>query len=414
MKKEDILSKITDADQKESVKTFLEFAEAQAKAAEMTAEKFKQMFDEKAAELKIEVKTVEGLQTQLDALGTSISAMKEEGTKAEVKSIYTQVKESMQENIEKLKALKKGERVQFDFTLKSGPATMLESTNLAAGIPLEQRLPNLNIVPQRNPFIAQLIQAGTAASNIISWVYEVVGAGGAGGTAEGVKKNQIDASFAVGKEDIKKRTVFVKVSEEMLDDVDFMASYITNVLLNQKLTLDVDNQILNGNNISTNFNGIVAQAESFAAGSFAGTITDPNLKDVVAVAVDQIAVQNFQANAVVLHPSDLTAFSLIKNKDGNYLYPELREAERSLGGLPVYTNTGVAKGYFLVMDGTKAAYYSKGGIVIKTGWENDDFTLNLRTILAETRGCVVIETNNTKAFVYDQISTAKAAIEATT
>ena len=47
------------------------------------------------------------------------------------------------------------------------------------------------------------------------------------------------------------------------------------------------------------------------------------------------------------------------------------------------------------------------------GVENDDFTRNLRTILAEWRGASLVPTNKRTAFIKGSIATALTLIETT-
>jgi len=83
----------------------------------------------------------------------------------------------------------------------------------------------------------------------------------------------------------------------------------------------------------------------------------------------------------------------------------------TLDGIPVVEHNGIAQDTFLTMDGSKDTVYSKGEISIQIGLDSDDFTKNLRTILAEWRGLNIIKGNDSPAFVTGTISTAIAAIE---
>jgi len=47
---------------------------------------------------------------------------------------------------------------------------------------------------------------------------------------------------------------------------------------------------------------------------------------------------------------------------------------------------------------------------IEVGYENDDLTKNLVTMVGELRACNVISTNKSKAIVYGDLATAQTAI----
>ena len=93
-------------------------------------------------------------------------------------------------------------------------------------------------------------------------------------------KNQIDFDLVVASETVVKRTAFIKVSDEMVDDISFMASEINNELM-RELLKDVENQVYQGNGVAPNMNGIRTVATAFAAGSFAGTVDNANIVDVL-------------------------------------------------------------------------------------------------------------------------------------
>jgi HK97 family phage major capsid protein len=377
---------------------------------------------EKSIDDLVKISETTAKKEEISTLKSEISeltkALKEQGeklakqnqTEVTVKSTFQMIKDGLVANLDSLKELKAGQRIQVGFEIKEA-GTMTFASSVSGELPQFQRLPGMNPIAVRNPFIGQLISSGVATSNTISWVYEVVGVGDADMTAEGVKKNQIDANFAVATESVKKITAFVKVSEEMLEDVDFMASYINNKLL-QRINLKVDQQLLAGTGTSQ-LNGILTRATAYAAGSFSGSVVEPNLKDVIETAINQIIVANHNPNYILLHPTDITKLGLTKDNFRNYIFPEFNlPSGKTIAGIPIVANTGMTEDKFLVMDGTKAIAYYKNGVRIEAGWENDDFTKNLRTILAEVRLCLIIENNDRTAFVYGDVTDAIASLTA--
>jgi HK97 family phage major capsid protein len=223
-------------------------------------------------------------------------------------------------------------------------------------------------------------------------------------------KNIIDFDLVEVTTTLKKRTNFIKVSEEMLEDIDFIQSEIQNELL-VLLNLDLDAQILNGNGIGTNLNGINTIATTFAAGSFAGTVINANNYDVVKVAATQVISANFMPNYLLINPIDKASMELSKSVDGLYTTPAFVTADGSqIAGLRVIENNGVAAGEYLVMDSTKCATYLKNGIRIEMGRDSDDFSKNMWTIIAEVRAENVISENNYDAFVKGDFATDRAAI----
>lgn len=412
MNKEQILKNIEDEVQRKNVETILNYAESVAKTGEMTAEQFAEKFATEAEKMQIEVDKVDGLQAQLDKMGAEIDAMKEKAPDVKI-SIADQIKEGLKANADKLELLKT-EKTSFNFVVKT-VGTMTTAASITGQIPAAQRIPGLNEIALREPMLIEMLPSSSTTSNRVEWAYEVAGEGGAGGTLEGNEKNQIDADFAVGYENIIKRTVYVKITEEMLNDVDFMASYINNQLLGMRLRLDIEDQVLNGTTSTTSLHGIIEQSTAWAAGDFANTVVEPNELDAVMVGANMINVAHHSANLIIMHPSDITALALKKDLNGNYIFPNFQlPSGKVIAGMPVMTSTVIASRKFVVCDRTKATVYNREGIRIEAGYDGNDFIKNLRTIRAEARLALVIETNDRTAFVYGDFDTAYAALKQAT
>ena len=316
---------------------------------------------------------------------------------------------ALEDNMEALKAIAEN-NTRGEVTLKvAGDMTIVGNVS-GGNVPVEQREPGLNRVARRRVFIRDLVNNGTAVSNVISWVEQQNVDGSPAGTVEGTLKNQIDFDLVVVNESVKKRTAFIKASLEMLGDIDFMRSEINNELM-ERLGLDIDNQVLNGDNIGQNLNGIITQSTAFTAGAFAVSIVTPNLVDVLTVAVNQIVVANHMPTVHVVHPTDLTKLRVTKATDEQYINRLLDvNGTLTLDGIPVVSNTGIAIDNFLTMDGSRDTVFSRGEMTISVGLDGDDFTKNMRTILAEWRGLNRIKGNDKTAFVTGVISTSITAL----
>jgi len=83
----------------------------------------------------------------------------------------------------------------------------------------------------------------------------------------------------------------------------------------------------------------------------------------------------------------------------------------SLDGVAIIPTTLVTAGEFLMGDFNKASLYDKGSLRIEIGLDADDWTKNLRTILAEWRGALVVKNNDRTAFVKGVFATTNAALE---
>ena len=326
-------------------------------------------------------------------------------TKEQTETLHS-ILTSKKEDLAKMKE-KSGASVQF--TLKA-VGTMALSTNTTGQIPQADREAGITRIVKRNPFVLELVNVGTIMSNVWEWVEQKNAEGGADMTAEGAKKSQADFDLVVASANVKKVTAFIKVTKEMLDDVELMRSEIDQELT-ELIQLKIDDQLLNGTGLTVNLNGINTTATTYAAGAFALAIPTPNKWDVLRTAINQVRVNEFEPTYIVLHPTDMTSMELTKATDGQYIMPPFTTADGStVSGMRIVANTGIAIGSFLVGDFSKAGVRFKEGLTINVGYENDDFTKNLVTILAEARLVLRVKSNHYGAFVKGVFATAITAI----
>lgn len=365
----------------------------------------------KAELVESQAEQLKNLNATLKEMGLAIKSATEKGDVSLTN--VDSLEKALKDNEESLKAIASGdkkERVSF-----KAAGTMLISSNVSGGnVPVEQRLGGMNAIASRQIRLLDIVSRGTASSNVISWVYQANKDGAAGGTAEGALKNQIDFDLVVNSESVKKRTAFIKVSEEMVGDIDFMRSEINNELM-RELLKDVENQVYQGDGTGNNLNGIRTVATAFAGGTFAGTIDNANAVDVLTVAANQIAIaEQPMPNYILMHPSDITALKMVKVSATDKRYVErlaLVAGQLSLDGMPIIGTTLVTAGEYLIGAFDLSTVYDKGAMSIEVGRDSDDFTKNLVTVLAEWRGLCIVKNNDRTAFVKGVIATDAAVLE---
>jgi len=250
------------------------------------------------------------LNKSLESIGLRIEAMNEADKNAA--DSVGDLRKSLEANLEKIKGLKTSKE-GFEMVVKT-VGTMLESTNISGGnVPVEQRIPGLNVIASRRVRFLDVLSRRRANSNLISWVYQSGKEGAAGTTEEGATKNQIDFNLVVASQAVVKYSAFIKVSTEMLDDIDFIESEINAELLRELLKA-VESGAFSGNGTAPNLNGVYTVATAWAAGSFAGTVDNANQVDVLVVAVNQILIaEQDMPTHIFMHPTDVTKLKLYKN-----------------------------------------------------------------------------------------------------
>lgn len=385
----------------------------------------------KAIESKATVESIEALKSEIQS--AQVEQMKQlnetlkqhglaikklsEAEKQEKKAVVSSIRKGLEENVAKIKAMQGADKEGIkanEFSFKA-VGDMTITGNVSGGnVPVEQRLGGLNTIASRRVRLLDIVSRGVATSNVISWVYQANKQGAAGGTTEGTTKNQIDFDLVVTSSTVKKRTAYIKVSLEMIGDIDFMESEIRNELM-RELMKDVEAQVYEGDNTGNNLNGILTTATAFAAGAFAATVDNANNADVLTVAMNQILIANQDApNYILMHPSDVTALKLIKTSTTDRRYIDrlvMVAGNLTLDGVPIVPTTLVTIDKYLIGNFDLATVYDKGAVGISVGLDGNDFTKNMITVLAEWRGLVIVKNNDRTAFVTGDFSTDKAALE---
>ena len=273
--------------------------------------------------IKEQLEEVKGIEkyddTELKAafskLEESINALTEQAGDVSKMSFTESIRKGLKDNVEKLKALQNKDRnAVFAFKVAGD---MTSGGNVSGGnVPVEDRLSGFNRIPSRRIRLMDLMSQGTTSSTVVSWVYQANQDGSAGFTAEGAAKNQIDFDLVVANETVKKYTAYIKVSDEMLTDIDFIESQIR-IELSQELLKSIEDAAYDGDGTATALNGVYTVATAFTPGSFAtgqpNAVDNPNSVDVLGVAMNQIMIaEQDTPNAILMHPSDVTALKMQK------------------------------------------------------------------------------------------------------
>lgn len=357
------------------------------------------------SDLKAEIAKLEGMIEGLK------EAKKEEAPKAKtlgqaISFAFKSAKDKIVETAEK------GGLLNLD-TKAAG--TMLIDTNYSGGtVGLSSLEGGLTRIQRRRPFLRSLVNSANTTSKYIAYIEQQnADPGVAGTTAEGAEKTQTDFDLVETSAEVKKITAYIKVSKEMIADIPFMQGEINNELM-ELVELKLDEQILLGDGLGANLEGIDAVATAWSAGTFAASIASANNSDVLRVAIAQIAGQNFEANYILLNPADVAAMELTKSSTGEYTYPMFVPGANGITtvkGIPVVESTLVTAGDFYVGDFTKANLRVREDMNVQVGYVNDDFTKNLMTVLVEMRAAFYVKSNHARAFVKGDFATAIAALQ---
>jgi HK97 family phage major capsid protein len=302
----------------------------------------------------------------------------------------------------------------FEFQAKA-VSNMVTSYAIASGsrIPLWEREPGVAKSPYRMPFIQDLIVLARTSSDTVSWVERTLVEGGPAQVAEGSTYAQMSETFEEKNATAKYTAVYMKISDKMLDDIDFMLSEAQTEIVDQ-MELVIDAQLLSGDGTGQNHKGILEYATAFAKPTGTNYVTAPNGLDVLRVAILQLITNNFVPSAITLNPIDAANFDLIKTTTGEYMLPPFYDRNgKMILGIRVVENNGVTVGNFLVGDFSKSTFFLRDSLNIRVWDQNsDDPVKGFKTITGRVRGIHRIKAPHTKAFVKGTFAAGITALTA--
>lgn len=405
-----------------AVEAIVEELSAKANAGDVVAkEEIEGMVSEGLKGLVSE-ESLNSLKSDLEEMASSVKALKENASqpKKENMTLKQAIEANLQKHKEQLTNLKEAKSSSsagavVKFAIKAAD-TMTIGSNISGEanvLPAQELIPGAITTTIGIPFIEEFLDMSGTTSSLITWVEEKNDDGDAAFTGEGLTKALIDFDLQTYASQAKKVTDRIKVSTEMLDDIPFMASQIENKL-RRRHDLKREDGIINGVASATTFDGISTLASAFIPGGFALNVVEANRNDVIIAAITQIvtaSLDEYIPNIVFVNPQDFGLMKVEKASDGHYVLPPFTSVDGTIvEGVRVVPKSKIPVDFFLIGDMSKAHVRELEAFNIEIGWENDDFSKNLRTIIGESRLHFFIAEEERKAFVYDQFSIAIAAI----
>jgi len=236
--------------------------------------------------------------------------------------------------------------------------------------------------------VIDIIPTGTTSQAAYVYMQETTRTHAAAETAEGGAFPESAFALAEQSAPVRKIADSVPVTDEQLEDVEGVQSYLTGRLtfgLRQRF----DGQILAGNGTAPNLRGILNTSgiQTQARG------TDP-VPDAIYKAMTKIRTGG---RAVPTHalmtPTDWEGVRLMKTADGIYIWGSPSEAgPERIWGLPVVQAEVLTAGTALVgaFDPGMIMAFERRGIDVQVGYVNDQFTKGTRTIRADMRVALAV------------------------
>jgi len=240
--------------------------------------------------------------------------------------------------------------------------------------------------------VADLMPSGVASSALVRYLKETVATNAAAAVAEGAAKPESTLNFAAVDEPVRKIATWLKVTDEMFEDVPALRSYIDARLL-LFVRIQEEAQLLTGSGVAPNITGFLNRAGLTAAEPL-GANTAP---DAIYRELTKVRVASFlDPTGIVIHPTNWQTVRLSKDANNQYYgggpftaaYGNAGgQAPDMLWGKVVVSTTAMTLGTALVgAFATAAQVFRRGGLVVEaTNSNEDDFKTNLVMIRAEER-----------------------------
>ena len=325
---------------------------------------------------------------------------------ATTKSFKAAIEESLKNG--SIDAMLKGNSNAARFEVKADMTMAADYTGVVAG---ETVVPNIKFDPSRSTHIRTLLPIGSTDAQTIRFPKESGYADNAAATAQGSTLGQSDFDITATSVNVEKIGTYMRLTEEMLADTPQLTSYLSARVPGKVLSAE-DNEILNGDGSSPNLDGLFTDGAAFSAGSFALAIESANEFDVLTVALNQLNLSNYQADTILLNPTDFHKIVLLKSTANEYLRNQIIQGvQPAIMGVPIVLSTAVTAGKFLVGNLSLATQlWIRDGLGIEFSREDStNFRDGFVTVRAQER--VALTNYAPNAIVQGTFSTAKAALE---
>lgn len=310
-----------------------------------------------------------------------------------------------------IESIVKGNSRSASFEVK---ADMTVAADFTGEVIPADRVAGYKFDPTRSVHVRNLIPQGSTSSDVVRFVKESGYSNGAAPAAEGATIAQSDFDMTASDANVRKIATYFRISEEMLADTPQLTSYLS-ARAPEKLLSVEDTQILSGNGSAPNLSGIITDAADFdttSGGAFYQSVESANEFDVLVAALNQLALSNYDADYIMLNPTDFHKILLLKDSNNSYLKDQVYAGlQPAFMGVPVVVNTAITAGTFLcgnfgvgtqlwVRDNVGVEFFREDGTNVRDGFV---------TVRVSER--VALTNYLPNAFVNGTFSTAKTALE---
>jgi HK97 family phage major capsid protein len=284
-----------------------------------------------------------------------------------------------------------------------GKGTLLEAPGGGAGafVTTPQVIPGVVETLFQPLSVESLLSAGQASGPTVRYLSEGTATSGAAGVAESAEKPQSTLGFDVDDEPIKKIATTIVTSDELLEDVPAIQSFV-NGRLAFFVQREVERQLLRGTSGGNEVQGLLTGrgVPVYAGGTAVGDKTVQLFRAMNGVHGSAFVEREW----VIMSPSDYAEIRLLTDSNGQYygggpfsgayggqgeagVSGQLSSAATdSIWSKPVYVTSAVGPGTAVVGSRAAAQIWNRGALSVEaTNSHSDLFTRDMIAIRAERR-----------------------------
>ena len=153
---------------------------------------------------------------------------------------------------------------------------------------------------------------------------------------------------------------------------------------------------------------MITNATAYTTSVLDGTLVNPDNGIACIAAASVINGLNFNADTVIMHPSDVVAMMFTQDADGNWrLVPYLQNGQ--INGMRLVASNKVTQGNALV--GDSSLYYEEhSAYMLRFGTYNDQFIQNEKSAVGEVFSLLQIAAINEPGWMYIDLDAVKASL----
>jgi HK97 family phage major capsid protein len=267
-------------------------------------------------------------------------------------------------------------------------------TETLSPIVVPQYLPGIVETLFRRLTVQDLIASGTTTSNQVTYAQETTATNAAAPIAEAAAKPESAIVLALVNEAVRKIATFLPVSDEMLEDVAQIRSYLES-RLRLFVQHTVEAQLLNGTGTAPQIRGLLNRTGVQTVVTVT-PLTAQKAIDAIYQAMTDIRSNAFlEPDAVVIHPTNYQLLRTARDTNGQYYaggpfmgpYGQGGLASDNVWGLPAIVTSAITAGTVLVGAFRTAAqaFFRTGLTVEASNSHSDFFQRNMTALRAEQR-----------------------------